>query len=80
MKFGRIDIHKLTTTVINFVMLLCLSCAISSVLLTSVSFAQTPQVEEWHYTLRPGDNLQKVSQGLLNRQHTWTDLIRYNKI
>ncbi|KZY83886.1 hypothetical protein A3741_03520 [Oleiphilus sp. HI0069] len=80
MKFGRIDIHKLTTTVINFVMLLCLSCAISSVSLTSVSFAQTPQVEEWHYTLRPGDNLQKVSQGLLNRQHTWTDLIRYNKI
>jgi hypothetical protein len=49
-------------------------------LFVQASFANEQQAEEWHYTLRPGDNLQKVSQGFLNRQHTWTDLIRHNKI
>jgi hypothetical protein len=76
MKLTRIDIHSIT----SFFMLFCLFLIATSSFYPGDVSAQQPQAEEWHYTLRPGDNLQKVSKGFLNRQHTWTDLVRYNKI
>jgi len=59
---------------------LCISIILLSILSPALTQAADPLTEEWHYTLRPNDNLQKVSQGFLNRQHTWTDLIRHNQI
>jgi len=52
------------------------------VLLTPISstVASEPPTEDWYYTLRPGDNLLKISQSLLNRQHSWTELLRHNNI
>ncbi len=35
---------------------------------------------EWHYTLRPADSLQSVANKLLARQHSWSELVRYNQI
>ncbi|MDX1451313.1 MAG: FecR domain-containing protein [Oleiphilaceae bacterium] len=35
---------------------------------------------DWHYTMRPADSLQSVANKLLARQHSWSDLVRYNQI
>jgi len=59
---------------------LCLSTILSILYIPSTLYAAEPRAEDWHYTLRPGDNLQKISQTLLNRQHTWTDLVQHNQI
>jgi len=59
---------------------LSLSTILCILFIPSILYASEPQTEEWHYTLRPGDNFQKVSQTLLNRQHTWTDLVQHNQI
>ncbi len=45
-----------------------------------IAQADDSQQNEWHYTLRPGDRLQDVSESLLARQFTWTDIVRHNKI
>ena len=63
-----------------FVMLFSILLIASSLLHSPFSFAEQAQIEEWHYTLRPGDNLQKVSKNFLNKKHTWADLVRHNKI
>ena len=67
-------------SIFQFRVFLCLSTILFIFLSPPQLYAAEPQAEEWHYTLRPGDNLQKVSKSLLNRQHTWTDLIRHNNI
>ena len=41
---------------------------------------ETNGLEEWHYTLRPGDNIQDVSLSLLSYQYSWSDVVRHNKI
>jgi len=54
--------------------------------LPTAIFAQTAEqsgqnnTQEWHYTLRPADSLQKVGMNLLSRQYSWTDLVHYNRI
>ena len=35
---------------------------------------------DWHYTMRPSDSLQSVANKLLARNHSWTELVRYNAI
>ncbi len=80
MNTGRIESSYTITPYLSLIMLLSLTLFISALLTSPPSLAEQAQAEEWHYTLRPGDNLQKVSQNLLNRQHSWTDLIRHNKI
>ena len=63
----------------NFVLLCCvlITFSLSS---NTISKENGSKNQEWHYTLRPSDNFQKVSKQLLNTQHTWSDLIRYNRI
>jgi hypothetical protein len=77
--------HQYTHTVSehctpSFVLQLSLMLLLLTSLFTTIAAAQEPSAEEWHYTLRPGDQLQKISQTLLGRQFTWTDLVRHNKI
>lgn len=63
----------------NFVFLCCtlIACSLST---NTVSAENGSKIQEWHYTLRPSDNFQKVSKQLLNTQYTWSDLIRHNRI
>ena len=42
--------------------------------------ADTHDQADWHYTYRPSDSLQAVGKRLLNNQHTWSDIVRYNQI
>lgn len=37
-------------------------------------------LEEWHYTLRPGDTLQEISLNLLNHQYSWSDVVKHNRV
>jgi hypothetical protein len=80
MKPGAIAISLTMKPFKSLYMLFSAIFLCATFLYSSVLLAQQPLVDEWHYTLRPGDNLQKVSKGLLGRQHTWADLIQYNKI
>jgi hypothetical protein len=48
---------------------------------TSMSFADDNNgLEEWHYTLRPGDTLPEISLTLLNHQYSWNDVVKHNRI
>tara|TARA_R110001592_G_scaffold59200_1_gene179584 strand:+ start:29145 stop:30818 length:1674 start_codon:yes stop_codon:yes gene_type:complete len=48
---------------------------------SSLSFADDNNgLEEWHYTLRPGDTLPEISLTLLNHQYSWSDVVRHNRI
>jgi len=62
-----------------FVLLCCIlvTCSFST---NTVSKENESKNQEWHYTLRPSDNFQNVSKKLLNTQHTWSDLVRHNRI
>jgi len=62
-----------------FVLLCCamLACTFST---TVLSKEKESKNQEWHYTLRPSDNFQRVSKQLLNNKHSWTDLVRHNRI
>jgi len=62
-----------------FVLLCCtlIACSLSTI---TISKENGSKSQEWHYTLRPSDNFQQVSKQLLNRKHTWSDLVRYNRI
>ncbi len=64
----------------QFIAILC--CVLLACTLSPNTFAQEKETkeQEWHYTLRPSDNLQQVSKQLLNTKHTWSDLVRYNHI
>lgn len=58
-----------------------LLCMLLTVFCSHFSFADTnPGSEEWHYTLRPGDTLQNISQSLLNHQYSMSDVVRHNQI
>ncbi len=35
---------------------------------------------EWHYTIRPKDNIWALGEEFLNRNHDWNDIIRHNRI
>ncbi|WP_250658649.1 FecR domain-containing protein [Alkalimarinus coralli] len=35
---------------------------------------------EWHYTIRPKDNIWAIGEEFLNSAHSWADIIRHNKI
>jgi len=71
---------SISSYLIQFRLFFAFFTLLAMLLVSQISLATGPQTEEWHYTLRPGDNLLNVSQNLLNRSHTWTDLIRHNKI
>jgi len=59
---------------------LCLIFSLFTLFLPTLCHSSEPNSEDWHYTLRPGDTLQSVSKNLLNRQHSWTDLVHHNQI
>lgn len=63
----------------HFVFLCCvlLACTFSP---HSISNENESKNQEWHYTLRPSDNFQKVSKDILNNKYTWKDLVRHNRI
>ncbi len=46
----------------------------------SSSSAQPPSAIDWHYTIRPKDNIWTLGEEFLDRNHSWTDIIYYNKI
>jgi hypothetical protein len=47
----------------------------------SLSYADDNNgLEEWHYTLRPGDTLQEISLNLLNYRYSWSDVVKHNRI
>lgn len=48
---------------------------------SSLSYADDNNgLEEWHYTLRPGDTLQEISLNLLNHQYSWSDVVKHNRV
>lgn len=48
---------------------------------SSLSYADDNNgLEEWHYTLRPGDTLQEISLNLLSHQYSWSDVIKHNRV
>jgi hypothetical protein len=52
-----------------------------SLFFSHISMAENnPGSEEWHYTLRPGDTLQAISQSLLNHQFSFSDIVKHNRI
>jgi len=63
----------------HFVLLCCalFACTLSNNILSKEKESRS---QEWHYTLRPSDNFQQVSKQLLNSNHSWSDLVRYNSI
>lgn len=62
--------------------LLMISLLFCAVMLAQPAMAQGSKANQadWHYTLRPGDSLQKVAKDVLNRSRNWNDLVRYNQI
>mgnify|MGYP001179048652 CR=1 FL=1 len=46
----------------------------------NAAHAKDSGMEEWHYTLRPGDTLQEISLNLLNHKYTWSDVVKHNRI
>lgn len=62
-----------------FVLFCCamLACTVST---NTLSKEKESKNQEWHYTLRPSDNFQKISKQLLNNKYQWTDLVSYNRI
>jgi hypothetical protein len=67
---------------IKFFILVCctiLACTVSPNILSN-EHGNESNSQEWHYTLRPSDNFQKISKQLLNNKYKWTDLVRYNRI
>jgi len=65
---------------IKYFVLLCCALFACTLSTNTVSKEKGSKSQEWHYTLRPSDNFQKVSKDLLNSKHTWTDLVRHNRI
>lgn len=58
----------------------CLCCAVIAISLSTNVSAQQSEQHDWHYTYRPSDTLQDVAKRLLNNQHKWPELVRYNRI
>ena len=56
--------------------------SIAILIFTSLSslHAEDNGMEEWHYTLRPGDTLQEITVNLLNHRYTWSDVVKHNRI
>ncbi len=70
-----------TTAVLGFFLLQLFSLLVLIVLNTSLSLADDNNgLEEWHYTLRPGDTLPEISLTLLNYQYSWSDVVKHNRI
>ncbi|MFT7186326.1 MAG: hypothetical protein ACI84K_001724 [Pseudohongiellaceae bacterium] len=65
---------------IKYFVLLC--CVLFACAFSTDTFSQDNESknQEWHYTLRPADNFQKISEQILNNKHSWTDLVRHNRI
>tara|TARA_R110001592_G_scaffold360979_3_gene670526 strand:+ start:13972 stop:15648 length:1677 start_codon:yes stop_codon:yes gene_type:complete len=62
---------------LQFFSLLFLVCLNSSV---SIADDNNNGLEEWHYTLRPGDTLPEISLTLLNHKYSWGDVVKHNRI
>ena len=41
---------------------------------------KTPHAFEWHYTVRPKDNVWSLGEQFLDANHSWNDIIRHNNI
>ena len=65
-----------STLLLQFFAVILLSTMISPLLHAEDSNG----LEEWHYTLRPGDTLPNISLNLLNYKYTWGDVVQHNKI
>ena len=76
------QVNSNATAYIKYFILMC--CAFFTCTLSfnavSAENENESKSQEWHYTLRPSDDFQKVSKGLLNNKYTWSDLVRHNRI
>ncbi|UZE97533.1 FecR family protein [Alkalimarinus alittae] len=58
-----------------------LTCLLTGNLNAQIQPAGTQaSLVEWHYTIRPKDNIWTLGEAFLNSAHNWEDIIRHNKI
>tara|TARA_R110002167_G_scaffold81044_10_gene222188 strand:+ start:685 stop:2352 length:1668 start_codon:yes stop_codon:yes gene_type:complete len=74
--------YKTPTFAINGLFILQLVCLfILAYTPSSPSYSDdSNSLEEWHYTLRPGDTLQDISLSLLSHKYSWSDVIKHNRV
>lgn len=65
---------------VNLFQFLCLTFIIFNTYSISAFSEENTGLEEWHYTLRPGDTLQDISLNLLNYKYNWGDVVQHNRI
>ncbi len=70
-------LKRIQQTGLKSILVLLLCCLCSNTVLAAPPSDTTT---DWHYTMRPADSLQSVANKLLARNHTWTELVRYNGI
>lgn len=47
---------------------------------TQLAFPGQSYTSDWAYTVRPGDTLHSLANGLLNQTHGWQDLLQHNHL
>tara|TARA_R110002072_G_scaffold24747_3_gene83696 strand:- start:38670 stop:40325 length:1656 start_codon:yes stop_codon:yes gene_type:complete len=78
LKLTRLTTIKRPVISLFVLQFLCIAMLVFSN--AGTSHAKDNGMEEWHYTLRPGDTLQEISLSLLNHKYTWSDVVKHNRI